>query len=213
MRAGHRGWIVSAAVAAWLASSTAALAHHPTGGLMPTSFLHGFLSGIGHPVIGIDHLAFVVGIGLLAAIGGHGLRLPAMFVAATTAGLLAHVAGADAPYMEVLLALSVVLIGVRLVGEASWHPRLREAELFAAAGFFHGFAFAETVIGAEPSPVIAYVLGLAVTQLVIAAIAYRLASYAARVPLPLGTGVVRALGLTIATVGAVYVGLATALSA
>ena len=29
--------------------------------------LHGLLSGIGHPIIGFDHLAFVIAVGLIAA--------------------------------------------------------------------------------------------------------------------------------------------------
>ena len=44
------------------------LAHHPNGGETPSNFIQGFLSGLGHPVIGIDHLVFVVAIGLLAAL-------------------------------------------------------------------------------------------------------------------------------------------------
>ena len=40
-----------------LAMAGSAAAHHPTGGRMPANVLDGFLSGIGHPVIGPDHLA------------------------------------------------------------------------------------------------------------------------------------------------------------
>jgi urease accessory protein len=35
---------------------------------------------------------------------------------------------------------------------------------FALAGLFHGHAFAEAVIGAEATPIIAYLAGLAVIQ-------------------------------------------------
>ena len=35
---------------------------------------------------------------------------------------------------------------------------------FALAGLFHGHAFAEAVIGAEASPILAYLAGLAVIQ-------------------------------------------------
>ena len=51
---------------ATLLAATPALAHHPMGGEVPQTFWHGLLSGFGHPVIGIDHLAFVVAIGLAA---------------------------------------------------------------------------------------------------------------------------------------------------
>ena len=39
-----------------------ALAHHALGGRIPSNFFEGFLSGLAHPVIGLDHLAFVVAI-------------------------------------------------------------------------------------------------------------------------------------------------------
>ena len=44
-----------------------ALAHHPMGGRMPATFTDGLLSGLGHPIIGLDHLAAVLAIGCLAA--------------------------------------------------------------------------------------------------------------------------------------------------
>ena len=46
-----------------------ALAHHPFGGETPRTIAEGLLSGLGHPVIGLDHLAFTVAIGTIAI--GH----------------------------------------------------------------------------------------------------------------------------------------------
>ncbi len=37
-----------------------ARAHHPMGGQTPETFSQGLLSGFGHPIIGIDHLAFLI---------------------------------------------------------------------------------------------------------------------------------------------------------
>ncbi|VEP17320.1 hypothetical protein H1P_590012 [Hyella patelloides LEGE 07179] len=42
------------------------LAHHPFDGRTPASFVEGFLSGLGHPIVGLDHFAFVIAVGLLA---------------------------------------------------------------------------------------------------------------------------------------------------
>ena len=39
-------------------------AHHPMGGATPANFSQGFLSGLAHPIIGLDHLVFVIAIGL-----------------------------------------------------------------------------------------------------------------------------------------------------
>ncbi|HET9176699.1 MAG TPA: HupE/UreJ family protein, partial [Pseudolabrys sp.] len=44
-------------------SATNASAHHVMGGRMPATFMDGFLSGLGHPIIGIDHFAAVVAVG------------------------------------------------------------------------------------------------------------------------------------------------------
>ena len=40
------------------------LAHHPMGGGAPQSLLHEYLSGVGHPIIGLEHLAFIFLVGL-----------------------------------------------------------------------------------------------------------------------------------------------------
>ena len=44
-----------------------AMAHHPIGGRTSANFWEGLLSRMGHPIIGIDRLAFVVAVGLIAA--------------------------------------------------------------------------------------------------------------------------------------------------
>ena len=66
-----------------LFTTGAASAHHVMGGRTPTTFVEGFLSGLGHPVIGPDHLAFLLAIGLAVGVGGLNLVLPALFVVAS----------------------------------------------------------------------------------------------------------------------------------
>lgn len=198
--------IASAVLLSQLLAATA-FAHHPTGGMLPASFMHGLLSGIGHPILGIDHLAFVVGIGVLAAIAGRGLVLPAVFVLAMTVGLGLHLASVNISYSEVWLGLSVVLIGLAILyRQGRVQPRL-EGIAFSLAGLFHGYAFAETVIGAEPTPIIAYIIGLAATQLTIAAIAWRLAGDASSFSPYLSPIVIRAVGGVIALVGIVQLAI------
>lgn len=45
-------------------------AHHPMDGAVPTSAWEGLLSGLAHPVLGLDHLAFLIAAALLAAWSG-----------------------------------------------------------------------------------------------------------------------------------------------
>ena len=47
-----------------IAANLPASAHHLMGGKTPTTFTDGILSGLGHPIIGVDHLAFLVAVGL-----------------------------------------------------------------------------------------------------------------------------------------------------
>lgn len=143
--------------------TTSAFAHHVMGGNTPSTFTEGFLSGIGHPIIGADHLAFLLAIGIAVGIGGLNLALPALFVLASAIGVMLHVNGINLPSAEIAVALSVLLAGFliargRVLSVGSW------AALFAVAGLFHGYAFGESIVGAEKSPLQAYLVGLIFIQ-------------------------------------------------
>ena len=71
----------------------------------------GLLSGIGHPIIGIDHLAFVIGIGLAASFLARGLIMPAFFIGATILGTGIHLLAIDLPIAEIVISASVLLLG------------------------------------------------------------------------------------------------------
>jgi urease accessory protein len=140
-----------------------AAAHHPTGGMMPESFLGGFLSGLGHPVLGLDHLAFLVAVGLATGLAGLSLWVPTAFVVASLFGVAVHVAVIDIPAVEALVAGSVAIAGALLL-RGRHAPATAWAVLAALAGLVHGHAYGEAVAGAEATPILAYLLGLAVLQ-------------------------------------------------
>src|SRR6188768_418935 len=98
-------------MAAAILISQPAAAHHVMGGKMPATFWQGALSGLGHPIIGLDHLAAVVAIGCLAAMHNAGALLVIGYVAAMMAGAAAHVQEASVPAAEFLVALSVIALG------------------------------------------------------------------------------------------------------
>src|SRR5262249_62342369 len=58
---------ISVTAALALAMAEPAAAHHVMGGVMPTTAMQGLMSGLGHPVIGLDHFAAVVAVGCLSA--------------------------------------------------------------------------------------------------------------------------------------------------
>lgn len=145
-----------------------AFAHHAMGGRTPDSLATGFISGLAHPVIGLDHLAFILAAGLLAAPRARGLLLPVAFVIASAAGSLLHLGGINLPAGEIVVAASVLLLGLLLVTQSRIGDGLFAA-ILALAGLFHGYAFAESIFGAETTPLVAYLAGLAMIQYAIAA--------------------------------------------
>jgi HupE / UreJ protein len=97
-------------------SATNASAHHVMGGRMPATFMDGLLSGLGHPIIGIDHFAAVVAVGCLAATHNAAPTLVIGFIAAMMAGVTLHLHGASVPAAELLVAVTVIALGALLVG-------------------------------------------------------------------------------------------------
>jgi urease accessory protein len=174
-------------------------AHHPMGGQAPTTFVEGLLSGLGHPVIGPDHLAFIIAVGIAAAMIPAGMALVGAFIAASTAGVLVHLAAVDLPLAEALVAGSVVAAGAllafgRLANNGVW------LTLAVLAGLVHGYAFGEAVVGSDRSVVGAYLVGLAVVS---AAIATGVMSLTRAFILPQTSmqGYLTAAGVAVAAVG------------
>jgi len=131
------------------------------GGQMPTTVLEGLLSGIRHPAIGLDHLTFVVVLGMVAAMIPAGVAMIASFVVAATVGVLIHAANVEFLLSEQLVSVSVVLAGVLLVlglggRQLIWLP------FAVVAGLLHGYAFGETILGADWAVVGAYIAGVVI---------------------------------------------------
>jgi urease accessory protein len=144
-----------------------AFAHHLMGGRIPTTFTEGMLSGLGHPVIGIDHFAAAVAVGCLAAAHRAGAALAIAFVLAMMAGVAVHLHAVAMPAAELLVALSVIALGAILLREPQL-PVSAALGLFVLVGLIHGYALGESIYGAERAPLAAYLTGLAVIQSVIA---------------------------------------------
>lgn len=150
-----------------LGSTSAALAHHAMGGKVPANFFEGFISGLAHPVIGLDHFAFVVSVGLLAAISRQGIKIPIAFVLTAVAGAGLHWMQIALPAAEWVISGSVLLFGILLA--LKHRPRgWVLTGLAVICGLFHGYAYGESIFGAEMSPLMAYLTGFTVIQLIVA---------------------------------------------
>ncbi|SFP34660.1 HupE/UreJ family protein [Tranquillimonas alkanivorans] len=152
-------------------TATPALAHHPLGGMEMTTFAHGVLSGVGHPILGFDHLFFVALMGIAAVFTGRAATAPLAYIAAMIAGVVIATFGPALPLAEAVIAVSLLALGgVVLSGRALSAPAA--LALFAGFGLFHGSAFGGAMASAEAGatlPVLAgYLLGLAAIQYAVA---------------------------------------------
>ncbi|HEY5637521.1 MAG TPA: HupE/UreJ family protein [Burkholderiales bacterium] len=149
----------------------AALAHHPMDGALPGTFVEGFLSGLGHPLIGIDHAAFILATGFLLARVTGGLWGLGALILGTLAGAALFLGAVTLPAAEIGVALSVVLVGALVLARRRLDlPRF--AAGLALAGLLHGQAYAESILGAEATPLAAYLFGFSLIQGLVGATAF-----------------------------------------
>ena len=158
------------------------------GGTVPATMMEGLLSGLGHPLIGIDHFLFIAGAGVLAARFERGHILPLAFVFASVFATLVRYLGADAGLGELPVAASLIVLGAMMLVSSSATPREGViALLFLLAGTIHGHALGDAIVGAEQTPLVAYLAGLTVIQCPTGLVAWRATSWLAehrpRVPL------------------------------
>jgi urease accessory protein len=146
-----------------LALAPPALAHHVMDGALPGTAWQGLLSGLGHPVIGVDHLAFVVGVGAMAYLMGRVVLLPLVLVGGTIAGCVLHIHGYNLPAPELVVAATVAMAAALVAMRIKPSGGLL-AGFLAVAGLFHGYAYGESIVGAETAPLAAYVIGFGIIQ-------------------------------------------------
>ncbi|MFM7887618.1 MAG: HupE/UreJ family protein [Pseudanabaena sp.] len=155
----------------FLVFASPASAHHAMGSKIPSNFFEGFLSGLAHPVIGVDHLAFIVTVGLFAALKPQGIFIPLSFVLSAMLGTGIHLIGVSLPVVELIVSGSILLFGVLLASKNSPNV-LVMAALSALAGLFHGYTYGEAIFGAQTTALVAYLVGFTTIQLVISIAAF-----------------------------------------
>ena len=162
------------AVTLMLSTSTA-FAHHPLEGKPLETFAHGLFSGIGHPILGYDHLLFIVLVGIAAVFTARRLLSPLTYIIAMLAGCLIAAAGNVLPASELITAASLLVLGgIMLTG---YHLKSGATlALFALFGLFHGSAFgsflAEQESAAGLAVLVGYLVGLGFTQYGLALVAH-----------------------------------------
>ncbi|AWB35119.1 HupE/UreJ family protein [Orrella marina] len=157
-------WIAGAVAMVMACVALPAWAHHPTGGETPASAMQGLLSGLGHPVIEFDHLAFLIALGLLTSLVDNGrLRLIVPFVVFSLLGTYAHTQGVTLALPEMWIGLSLIVVAGLLLRPLRVGTGV--AVVFCVlAALVHGYAFGEAVVGARTSAIVSYLVGLGLIQ-------------------------------------------------
>ncbi|MEO6268743.1 MAG: HupE/UreJ family protein [Lautropia sp.] len=155
-----------------------AQAHHVSDFAAPTTFGAGLLSGLGHPVIGLGSLLFLLAVGLwcspsapklsrppLIGLPPGSLRrltLPGLLLGSMVGGIL-DAAGMEIAVDDLLVAISVCGGGLLLL--ATRQQLSRGAALCATlavsiGAITHGVVAAEGSAGATGGPLLAYWIGI-----------------------------------------------------
>ena len=182
-----------------------AQAHHAMDNVNPATLLQGLLSGLAHPVIGLDHFACIVAAGVLASTFAAGWLLPVVFLVTSFHGAAFHVYGFDLPGSEWWIGVTLLLMAALMIRRGTEYGPAT-AVLFAVAGFAHGYAFGESIVGAEATPLAAYFVGLIIIQVAVAGGAYSVGRWCAR-HRP-GLPLLRAVGAAAAIAGVTVITLA-----
>lgn len=136
-------------------------AHHPfamaEGGDM--NALQGLISGMAHPLLGPDHLLFLLAIGLI------GLRRPVAWVLP----LLAFALGGAVltqifPLPSSLAPAAEALVSLTLAVEGLIALNIIPAGILLPVIGLHGYLLGGAIVGAESTPLFTYFLGLLIAQ-------------------------------------------------
>ncbi|QND52674.1 HupE/UreJ family protein [Phyllobacterium sp. 628] len=179
-----------------LASLTPALAYAHVGVGETSGFAHGF----SHPISGLDHVLAMVLVGIFAfQLGGRALWLvPAAFVGMMAIGGALGVAGVGVPFVELGIAVSVIVLGAAVAFEikASVAIAVTLVGLFAV---FHGHAHGAEM--PESAGGLAYAGGFMIATALLHVAGIAIGFAIGKISQRVGPSVVRVIGGLVALAG------------
>jgi len=186
---------------AWtLAAALSLLVHGPAFAHVESGTATGLVSGLLHPVTGLDHLVAMIAVGLWGAqLGSPAIwLLPITFPLVMAFGGLLGLAKLCLPFAEQAVALSAVVLGALIMLRA--RPPLWIAALVVATfAIFHGYAHGlELPHAADP---LAYGAGFVIATGLLHLCGILIGTL---MRWPLGEGVVRACGAVVGVVGCYF---------
>lgn len=170
---------------------------HAEGGLAG-----GFASGFAHPILGLDHIAAMVAVGLWGAfLGAPAIwLLPIVFPLVMALGGILSIVGVPLPGVEIGIATSAVVLGLMVALAVKPHLAVA-AILVGAFAIFHGYAHGAEL--PDGSNAVAYSAGFVIATglLHLCGIAIGLLTR-----WPAGVMAVRFAGSAIAVAGLIFLG-------
>jgi urease accessory protein len=114
---------------------------HPAAAHTEGGLAGGFASGFAHPVLGADHIAAMVAVGLWGAfLGAPAIwLLPIVFPLVMALGGVLGILGVPLPGVEIGIAVSAVVLGMMVALAVRPHLAIA-AILVGAFAIFHGYA-------------------------------------------------------------------------
>ena len=121
-------------IASTLLMATPVMAHTGHG-------VHGFESGLSHPLMGADHLMAMLTVGIWSALALNTKRWlgPATFIGGMSLGAILGLNGMALPFLEPSIALSVVMMGLLLLAFSRVSTQV-SLGLIGVFALFHGNA-------------------------------------------------------------------------
>lgn len=164
---------------------------HLTGG-------NGMISGLSHPLFGLDHLLAMVAVGILSVslLKKRSLKLPVTFIGFMIFGAVLEGGGFSLPFLETAIAFSVLVFGALI----AWGKKIAPSVALLAVAFFatfHGFGHA-TEMPQITHPIL-YGLGFVLSTSLLHVAGVLLARYAQKSQWT--TGFIRYSGAAMSMVG------------
>jgi urease accessory protein len=175
---------------------------HPAAAHTEGGLAGGFASGFAHPLLGADHVAAMVAVGLWGAfLGAPAIwLLPIVFPLVMALGGVLGILGVPLPGVEIGIAVSAVVLGMMVALAVRPHLAIA-AILVGAFAIFHGYAHGAEL--PEGGNAVAYSVGFVIATglLHLFGIAIGLLTR-----WPAGVTAVRFAGSAIAIAGLVFLG-------
>jgi urease accessory protein len=180
-------------IALCVISAAPALAHTGEG-------VGGFLSGLAHPVFGLDHVVAMMAVGLWGVFLGQPAiwLLPIVFPLVMAFGAVLGIVGVPLPAVETGIATSAIVLGA-MVALAARPPLWTAAALVGTFAIFHGYAHGKEL--PDGANAVAFAAGFVIATGLLHLTGIAFGQFARW---PVGRLAVRAAGVVIAAVGVAY---------